>query len=302
MAGLDDSDLPGLFQAADSASGLAQRRFLRWGLLTLACGLAAAVAGTVHVGIDDPSLVLGPAVGAVLFAIGILVTLFLASDRPERRWYDGRAVAESVKTLAWQYAVGGGVFSLAVPGADADRLFVKRLSDVMRVRREFSFELPDDLTRSQITPVMTALRSSPLPARRAVYVEQRLRDQCGWYSRKSAWNARRARQWLAASLLAQGIGLGGGVAVALGWFEVDVLGIAAAGAAAIAAWVQTKDHSSLSEAYAVTAAELALIVTRAASLGEGEDEWGQFVDDAERAISREHTLWLARRGSATYPD
>jgi len=69
-----------------------------------------------------------------------------------------------------------------------------------------------------------------------------------------------------------------------------------AAAAAAAAWLQTKDHANVAQAYAVAARELWAIEQR---LGEPRDEreWADFVESAERAISREHTLWLARRGA-----
>jgi hypothetical protein len=74
----------------------------------------------------------------------------------------------------------------------------------------------------------------------------------------------------------------------------DLLGIAAASAAAAAAWLEVKDHSSLAEAYATTAHELGL-VRAAHPMSLDEDRWATYVSDAETAISREHTRWLARR-------
>jgi hypothetical protein len=47
-------------------------------------------------------------VGAVAFAAIACLELYLLVRRPEAEWYDGRAVAESAKTPAWRYAIGGG--------------------------------------------------------------------------------------------------------------------------------------------------------------------------------------------------
>jgi hypothetical protein len=61
------------------------------------------------------------------------------------------------------------------------------------------------------------------------------------------------------------------------------------------AWVQTKDYSTLAEAYAITEQEVALVAVRLGQVT-SEEAWAQFVLEAESAISREHTMWRARRG------
>lgn len=37
-----------------------------------------------------------------MFIAALLVELWLWPVRPDKAWYDGRAVAESAKTLAWK--------------------------------------------------------------------------------------------------------------------------------------------------------------------------------------------------------
>jgi len=80
--------------------------------------------------------------------------------------------------------------------------------------------------------------------------------------------------------------------------DVDLLGIAATFAAAVAAWTQSKQFRVLTTSYAVTAHELATIISIRLPLVEKEEDWAGFVREAESAISREHSLWLARRGAA----
>lgn len=74
--------------------------------------------------------------------------------------------------------------------------------------------------------------------------------------------------------------------------DIDLAGVAGALAAAGVAWLQTRQHHQLASAYAVAAQELADIASRA-HWPETEAEWAHFVDEAEEAISREHTLWWA---------
>jgi len=77
-----------------------------------------------------------------------------------------------------------------------------------------------------------------------------------------------------------------------GVIGIDLLGLAAALAAAGAAWVQTKQHQNLATAYAMAHHELATIGSRVRHANT-EEQWASFVGGSEDAISREHTLWRA---------
>ena len=81
---------------------------------------------------------------------------------------------------------------------------------------------------------------------------------------------------------------------AIGVVRIDLAGIAAAIAAAAVAWLSLKQHESLARAYAYAAIELALATTRLQNVTD-EEEWSSEVDNAESAISREHTMWRANR-------
>jgi hypothetical protein len=122
-----------------------------------------------------------------------------------------------------------------------------------------------------------------------------------WYKRKAAWNARQENAWRGAILVLLGVGLAAAVARVAGLLTFNLLGLAAVMVAATVAWLEAKNHGTLAEAYAATEIDLALAKDRALQITEGsEDAWSQFVERAEHAISREHTLWLAR-GGARYP-
>ena len=252
----------------------------------------AAAAGAVSVavgGVDGSSFV-----GAAALVAAALTELYLVRDRPDRRWYEGRAAAESAKTLGWRYAVGAEPFGVeALSERDADRLLIQRLDDILTDLDDLAVE-PLHGTAEQITPAMRAVRAAPLPVRRAVYERCRIVEALRWYRTKGAWNQRRARQLTFAVLLFEIVGAIGGLLRALG-IDINLLGVAAAGAAVLGLWSQTKQHQVLAHAYAVTAQELSSIRSLI-QWQESESEWSGFVDDAETAISREHTLWRAKRG------
>ena len=54
-------------------------------------------------------------------------------------------------------------------------------------------------------------------------------------------------------------------------------------------------HSKTGRSNGVAAFELSIVLTEIEAI-EDEAAWSQFVDDAEGAISREHSLWTAPRG------
>jgi hypothetical protein len=234
--------------------------------------------------------------GAIFFVVALLAGIHVLVGKPEKAWYDGRAAAESAKSLAWQYAVGGGPFCLEV-ARDPDHLLVERLTEILSKLEGFALvgSISDG---EQVTGAMRTIRAATLEERKAAYEAGRVEDQRAWYAAKADWNAKRMRLWRGGGLGLQGLGGIGAVLRAADIINVDVLGVFAAAAVAAAAWLQAKDHANLAEAYGVTAQELGLVKERLREPGT-EVAWAQVVEDAESAISREHTLWLARRGAKT---
>ena len=92
------------------------------------------------------------------------------------------------------------------------------------------------------------------------------------------------------------IGLVAALMKAAGIVEGDLLIFAGVVIAAMAAWLQTKQHRALATAYGITALELASVRSKI-KWQENERDWGKFVNNAEEAFSREHTLWRASRGA-----
>jgi hypothetical protein len=63
----------------------------------------------------------------------------------------------------------------------------------------------------------------------------------------------------------------------------------------IIGWSRSKQHAELVDPYLNAARELNDIKQEIELTG-GEGEFQQLVEEAEQAISREHTMWLAKRG------
>ena len=288
-----ESEFPALYSAADRNSLDGQRRFLNAIRLRLAMLVLAAAFGLFTWRITGGADVAG--IGAsVAFVVALLAELYLLQARPDRLWYDGRAVAESAKTLTWRYIVGGSPFGREeVSDREAERLLLDRFRQIAGDLRG-AYLVPVSAAADQTTPSLRRLRGLTLEERRELYRDERIGSQQAWYTRSAHRNERRATQWSLALTSLEALGLTGGVLKATGVLGVDLLGLAGAVVAAGAAWVHAKQHQTLANAYAVASQELAAIsgqVGWAAS----EQEWAHFVDQAEEAISREHTLWRASR-------
>ena len=289
-----ESEFPALYSAADRNSLDGQRRSLNAIRLRLAMLVLAAAFGLFTWRITSGADVAGIG-AAVAFVVALLAELYLLQARPDRLWYDGRAVAESAKTLTWRYIVGGSPFGREEVSDDreAERLLLDRFRQIAGDLRGAHL-VPVSAAADQITPGLRRLRGLALEERRELYRDERIGGQQAWYARSALRHERRATQWSLALTSLEALGLTGGVLKATGVLGVDLLGLAGAVVAAGAAWVHAKQHQSLANAYAVASQELAAIsgqVGWAAS----EQEWAHFVDQAEEAISREHTLWRASR-------
>ncbi|MDY0985150.1 DUF4231 domain-containing protein [Microbacterium sp. CFBP9023] len=291
MSTLQDSDLPAFFREADMESNAAQRATLRATQARLGGAVAAAVGGAFSLTLHQIDV--WAWIALIGFLVALISELFLALATPEKRWYQARAGAESAKTLSWRFSVGADPFFLSLGDEAADSLFRQRVIQVARQVTD-SVQLPKgDATAP--SDGMIALRRSSLENRRVTYLRDRTRAQRDWYTDKAKFNRSRAVFWrvslIAAEVIAVVLAAG---RVFAGW-EIDVAGILAALIGAGAAWLAVKQHSTLRAAYSLTAAELErqMVSVRSAN---SEATWAQSVADAEEAISREHTMWLASRG------
>lgn len=286
---LSDSHLPAMFRSADSASLTGQADTVRWSAAQLSLLIAAAVLGTVDLRLGE-RLNLGDLLAALALMGSLLPAVWLASKGPQRRWYQGRAAAESVKTLAWKYAVRAEPFT---DSGSADEKYLERLEEILRSLRELDWT-PTVGEQAEITARMRRLRTASLEARRRAYLQGRLDEQYAWYMGKARRFTRLARAWSATAGVATVLGLLGGFLQAFGLIPFDVLGAASAMSAAATAWVQLKQFQPLSAAYLLTSHELLLARARLTH-DCNEETWARLCGETEDAISREHTMWLAGR-------
>ena len=282
---------PAIFHAADAASQSAQRWFLRLSACRLWALVAVAALAALASLINQWSAI----VALAPISVALFAEIMLLARRPERRWYQARAVAESAKTLAWRYQVGGRPLGLRMTDDEADSELIARLRALLN---EFCELAVPATNQDQVTSTMRRLRSSPLEERVTAYRKGRIEDQRAWYSYRANWNRRRSDWYQVGLIVVELAAFGTALLTALLGLSVSVYSLLAALAVAGVGWLQIKQHRSMADAYSIASHELAAINSTIDSVG-GEDDWEEFVDQAEDAISREHTLWLASNRRVT---
>lgn len=286
------TDYPALFQGSDAASLTGQRWYKRLTTIELSFVVfGALIASALSFSPDRERAVALAA--AIAFGGALLVRIVTRIRGDDHVWFDGRAVAETVKSQTWTYMMRVPPFD---DDANADRTFIDRLTAAARARPGIA-QVPASVEHpSQITPTMRERRRRPLDARLRAYMTDRLEASIRWYGRSAARHGRKARIWSLAALLAEAAAV---VAALVAVFsesvgQLGLLGFFGAIAAAFTAWNQLGRHAEVARAYGLAHQELLNI----AALGEGvatEPGLAALVQDGEAAISREHSMWVARR-------
>ncbi|KAB2585612.1 hypothetical protein BS297_09490 [Rhodococcus erythropolis] len=289
-----DITLPGIHDAASEASGRGQKVYVRLSALRLVSLLVATLAAALSIAVG--SFDFSGLLVLVAFVAAAAAEFALIQLQPERDWYAGRAVAESTKTLAWRFAVKGEPFGPNVTDGEAEALLRARVTEVLQRGKDRINVGPGEAV---LTKSMRALRQSPFLAQKDAYLRHRTDEQRNWYATNARKNEVRATVWRYALLTGELLAIAA-AAISLGRDEpIDFTGIVAAFVAGGAAWLAIKQHSQLTSAYRVAAGELA--VQADVLRGVTAEDWPQAVADAEEAISREHTMWLATRGEEPLP-
>jgi hypothetical protein len=290
---------PALYVVADSGSVAGQRLYRR--LVAVELALVLAGAGFATLGTFVPALqriCLWLAAASLIGAIAM--KLINRQGGSYQRWFDGRAVAETVKTQTWRYMMRVPPYGT---DANADESFAADVISAMRARPDLVQpldRLPDD--PRQISSTMRAVRALPLDARLQVYLAERLADQAKWYKARAIANLAQGRRWFWLSLLAQ-VAAVLFAFLSLLWPDDAVATLIALGAAvatAATAWGQLGRHDELSKSYALAYQEL-ITIQALAGTAVTEDGLDRLVTSGESAISREHTMWMAKRADPTGP-
>lgn len=289
---IEEKDFPGLYQSANDSSIDCKERYFRgiaWYLILL---LFAALFAFFA---DGESNSLFKIISTVLFLATLSLTIWLRVSRPDDTWYNGRAVAESVKTRSWRWMMR------AEPYMDCDNVevmrkqFVNDLRTILKQNESLIGRIGiEPSAQEPITNKMLEIRKLDLVSRFEFYKKERIIDQALWYSKKSKYNKKKSTFWFWGTVILHGL------AILLLLYNIKEptaklpIGVVALGASSILTWLQAKKHSELSSSYSLTAHEIVLIKSETTII-ETERDFSEYIMNCENAFSREHTQWFARK-------
>jgi hypothetical protein len=284
------SDFPSLSLYAATASRHGQRRYRQFVTANLVFLVAAAaLSGLVDVARESRD---DPLVAAVVVTmICAMAANFINWHRNyDDDWFQGRALAESVKTASWRYMMRVEPFT---SDAGSDREFTRRLGLLLRGSEDLRLESGRiAIDGQQITDRMRDIRRLSVSDRLNVYVRDRLDPQIAWYLSRSQENGALAARWFLASFGAELVALLIALVAFVDDQMIEVVGLIAAIAAAFAAWTQLGRHEELNKTYRLAWTDLLLIKNTVQV--ETEEQLRALVRASEGAISREHTMWAAK--------
>jgi len=297
---LNAKDYPAGYVASDQTAVKLERNYFRLLKTELVLFIGASLVGILAAfpttGLDRPLAI----AAAILIAGAFLVLWRMRKRRLEQKWFQYRAIAESIKTAAWRYMMQAPPFEYSAENGDLDRKFLATLSAIRLDRVGVKVQAHEPgADGSQITEFMRKVQKLPVEERMGFYVRERLGDQEQWYEGKSMQNRRSAMRWSSLILATQAL------AIALAFLRIvyprvplSPVSFLMTGASSMLAWTQSRRHEDLVEPYAVAAQELRELGSLSTSVT-GSQSLCRFVSDVEEAISREHTKWLAHRSIET---
>lgn len=283
-------EYPALYNAANQASIESQNNYLLGLKLYLFLTILAALL-SIYV---KESKVAGIIAAIVFFGV-LFLTIYQAFKRFDKDWYNGRAVAESVKTRTWRFVMRAEPYFDSNDINEVKKAFCEDLNDILEQNRELgaSFTHPS-MTEETITDNMLEIRKRNFGDRLNFYISNRINEQRAWYFTKASLNKKLAKRWFIALVSTQAVVIIS-LLIEIGYelYNLPTAAIIVAGSS-ILSWMQIKRYQDLATSYSLTAHEIGILKSQSFVVT-SESSLSDFVKDAENAFSREHTQWVARK-------
>jgi hypothetical protein len=292
---MENIHYPSLYQAANSASIKYQKTFTILMGINLAMMITGALLSILKLQFSNTSIVIY-VISTIMIVAGLIITLVLKYKKFEDVWYQGRALAESVKTLTWRFISCSEGFEVNKSMDESKKHFLEKIEELQTQFKAYTQHYDSKtLLLSNVSEAMVMLRSKSLDERKKYYSKKRIEDQKNWYSTKAEYNRKKQNFWFIIILISQFLAFCASLFLILNPCSTwNLVGLFTTIASVGVAWNQLKQHQDHKQAYITAAFELQLINEKAGSI-KLEDEFSKYVLDSENAISREHTLWLVQK-------
>ena len=290
-----EKDFPNYFQASDNASKRAQSNYINIIRVDLVSMIIASAISIYNYQQVESKLTVY-VISGILLLSSLILTIILKAKQFEDTWYQGRALAESCKTLTWRFVTCSEYFEEDLTEIEVKHRFINRIKnladefkDLTKIMNAQTLNLPI------VTEKMIELRKLEMFERKENYIHNRVENQKKWYSNKAKFNKSKYNFWFGIIIASQAVTLISVIfLIKFPNNNYNFIGLFTTVASSAISWLQLKQHQELKQAYTTATQELNFIVELSAEVNTS-DELSKFVLDSENAISREHTLWLAQR-------
>ena len=290
------SDYPCLFQSSDLASLREQNSYINLCRIDFSLIVLAAFFSGFSLNPSLEILKWCAFLALISLILSIFLKLIIKMGKWDKKWFDTRAVAESVKTVTWRYIMGVEPYENSLSAEDLDRKFVNKLDEILKSASKASGSLAKNVgSGQQISDRMREVRRMKIEERKTIYLQQRIKDQKDWYSKKAKYNSDKETMWFWVTIIVEFLAILAAIYILntlnstfnpIGTFTTLVI--------VFTAWNQTKKYGELSQSYAIAAQELISVESLAVHI-KNEESLSDYVRDTENAISKEHTMWCAKR-------
>lgn len=292
---MDNKDYPNYFQASDKLSIDSQKYYLNIIRADLLSMIFAALLAIYSFQITEYKLGVHILIG-ILLLLGLILTIILKSKKYEDIWYQGRALAESCKTITWRFSMCSEYFESNISQEEVKERFITRIKEIANEFSNLSGSLNAKILNKEIiTDKMLELRNLSVNEKKEYYIKQRIENQKKWYAEKAEWNKNKSNFWFWLIIVSQAVAL---ISIVFLIKNPDnnwnLVGLLTTIASSAISWLQIKQHQELKQAYTTASEELNFIKELSYKVTNNE-QLSEFILDSENAISREHTLWIAQR-------
>jgi hypothetical protein len=292
---VDNKDYPNYFQASDKLSIDSQKYYLNIIRADLLSMIFAALLAIYSFQITEYKLGVHILIG-ILLLLGLILTIILKSKKYEDIWYQGRALAESCKTITWRFSMCSEYFESNISQEEVKERFITRIKEIANEFSNLSGSLNAKILNKEIiTDKMLELRNLSVNEKKEYYIKQRIENQKKWYAEKAEWNKNKSNFWFWLIIVSQAVAL---ISIVFLIKNPDnnwnLVGLLTTIASSAISWLQIKQHQELKQAYTTASEELNFIKELSYKVTNNE-QLSEFILDSENAISREHTLWIAQR-------
>ncbi len=286
---MDRNDYPYLYRAADELALNYQKRHF----YLLISYLVLLILGVLIPLFSNGNWI--NLIVLLIFIISAIIYIISKIWNPLNLWYNGRAVAESVKSMTWKWMMSAEPYQYR-PRENNQRKFKEDLKELLRQNEIlFNHYQNEDNNFYTISDKMQNVRSMQTAEKLSFYNKNRVEDQLKWYRKKAK------KQNLFFYLFS---GIVGAFYLVIIIFMVCKIfepskefpiDLCSTIIAALVAWIEAKNYNDQASAYSLTVNEISIIHSTELTGQVAEEELSEYVINSENAFSREHTQWLARK-------